>query len=266
MFLIVTCLVGVAEGQLHQTKIAFVSERDGNPEIYVMNADGSGLKRLTNCHARDCSPSWSLDGKKIAFQSDRDAINYYDIYVMNADGSEQTNLTNNSASNLTAHCAPSWSPDGKKIVFCSRIYTPVNRVQPIYTDVNYEICVMNADGSGLKKLTYSYAFDGSPSWSPDGKKIAFWSKRGGNPDVYIMNADGSERSNLTNNPAYEGPPSWSPDGKKIVFCSYRDKNREIYVMNADGSGQKRLTNNPAMDQRPSWSPFLPLDKEVKEKE
>jgi len=181
---------------LEQTKIAFVSDRDGDNDIYVMNADGGEQTNLTKNPARDSSPSWSPDGKKIAFHSERDGN--FEIYVMNADGSEQTNLTKNPAHDESL----SWSPDGKKIAFVS------------IRDGDYEIYVMNADGSEQTKLTKNPARDLSPSWSPDGKKIAFHSERDGNSEIYVMNADGSEKARLTNNPALDESPSWSPFLKK----------------------------------------------------
>jgi serine/threonine protein kinase len=212
-------------------RIAFESFRDGNWEIYVMNADGSNQTRLTNNPAADDRfPSWSPDGSRIAFASK------HEIYVMNADGSNQTRLTNNPAyySNL------SWSPDGSRIAF-----------QFWHDDNKYEIYVMNADGSGQTNLTNNPASDWHPSWSPDASRIAFYSSREGNGGIYVMNADGSEQTRLTTGGSN---PSWSPDGTRILFESYRDGNEEIYVMNADGSEQTRLTDNPANDFGPSWSP------------
>ena len=217
-------------------RIAFMSERDGNHEIYVMNADGSGVTRLTHNDAADGQPIWSPDGRRIAFDSYRAGT--LEIYVMNADGSGVTRLTDNDAYDY----GPSWSPDGRRIAFMS------------YRDGNWEIYVMNADGSGVTRLTDNDAWDGNPSWSPDGRRIAFHSRRDGNSEIYVMNADGSGVTQLTNNEAGNWGPSWSPDGRRIMFTSDRDGNHEIYVMNADGSGVTRLTDNEARDWYPSWSP------------
>ena len=145
-----------------------------------------------------------------------------------------------------------------KIAFASNrdgiVFKIINR------DENFDVYVMNADGSKKTRLTDNPADDEYPSWSPDGEKIAFGSKRDGNSEVYVMNADGSEQKILTKNPGYDGYPVWSPDGKKIAFMSARDGNEEIYVMNADGSEQRNLTNNPTDDVYLSWSPFLPSEK------
>ena len=185
----------------------------------------------------DSSPSWSPDGTKIAFNSDKDEQNS-DIYIMNVDGSNPTRLTDNPADDGD----PSWSPDGDRVVFHS------NR------DGNWEVYTMNADGSDQARLTNEPANDLGPSWSPDGTRILFGSNRDGNWEIYTMNVDGSNQTRLTENTTDVGAPSWSPDGTKIAFTSDRDGNPEVYVMNEDGSDQIRLTFNSDRDQRPSWSP------------
>jgi len=221
-------------------RIAFASDRDGNGEIYVMNADGSGLSRLTNNHNEDGDPTWLPDGSRIAFQSDRDGN--AEIYVMNADGSGQTNLTNS----LDGDGGAAWSPDGSRIAFES------------YRDGNVEVYVMNADGSDQTNLSNNAADDWLPAWSPDGSRIAFSSDRDGNWEIYVMNADGSDQTRLTNNQDVDWVPLWSPDGSRIAFNSGHDGKPEVCVMNADGSGQTNLTNNPGVDGDlallPAWSP------------
>jgi len=125
-----------------------------------------------------------------------------------------------------------------------------------YRDGNYEIYSMNADGSNQTRLTNNTAGDTSPSWSPDGSRIAFQSIRDGNYEIYAMNADGYQQTRLTNNAALEAFPSWSPDGTKITFNTSRDGNNEIYVMSADGYQQTRLTSNLADDFAAQGSSFV----------
>jgi Tol biopolymer transport system component len=226
-------------------RIAFASNR-GNWDIYVINTDGSALTRLTDHPGGDFYPSWSPDGRHIAFGAVRQGND--EIYVMNSDGSGQTNLTNNPASDQE----PAWSPDGKWIAFDS----DRDEVNPddCYPNCNYEIYVLNVNGRGVTRLTNHPASDLYPSWSPDGKRIAFESDRNGNWEIYVMNADGSEVTNLTQNQASDYAASWSPDGRRLAFQSSRSGNEDIYVMNADGSEVICLTNNPASDWYPSWSP------------
>jgi TolB protein len=216
-------------------QIAFVSDRDGNSEIYVMNADGSGLRNLTNNPASDNDLACSPDGTRIAFVSDRDGNP--EVYVMNADGSGVTRLTDNPGGDY----APAWSPDGTRIAFVSD------------REGNGGIYVMNADGSGVTRLTDNPGGDYAPAWSPDGMRIAFVSGRDGNVEIYVMNPDGSGQVNLSNNPGPDEAPAWSPDGRRIAF----QRSREIYVMNADGSGVTRLNTIGGLHgafSYPTWSP------------
>jgi endonuclease YncB( thermonuclease family) len=161
------------------------------------------------------------------------------VYVANADGTDQTRV---SGAFFAFDAQPAWSPSGKQIAFHS--FRNFN---------NPQIYVMNADGSGLERLTNNQFHDASPSWSPDGSRIAFDSSRNGNLDIYVMNANGSGQRRLTSDVASDEFPSWSPDGTKIAFQSNRSGNYEIYVMNADGSGAVNVTNDPADDITPDWS-------------
>ena len=216
-------------------RIAFVSDQDGDDEIYVMNADGSAVTKLTDNPNKDWWPSWSPDGRRIVFNSDRDGDQ--EVYVMNADGSGLAQLTSNSASDWFAK----WSPDGRQITFAST------------RDGDHEIYVMNADGSGLTRLTDNSETDWLPSWSPDGRRIAFTATRDENTDLYVMNIDGSGVTRLTHHSAGDYDPNWSPDGRRIAFQSDRDGDYELYVMNADGSGVTQLTHNSEYDGQLEWS-------------
>ena len=220
-------------------RIAFSSNRDGDWDIYVMNADGSGVTQLTDNADDDRNPDWSPDGRQIAFSSGPPDGNL-DIYVMNADGSGVTRLTDHPGLDQS----PDWSPDGGHIAF-----TSVRQ-----DDEDWNIYVMNADGSGVMRLTNHPELDRNPAWSPDGRRIAFSSDRDGDWDIYVMNADGSGLTRLTDNAELDRWPAWSPDGRRIAFTSDRDGDWDIYVMNADGSGVTRLADHPEWDAEPAWSP------------
>ncbi|MGD8699866.1 MAG: hypothetical protein PVJ43_11280, partial [Gemmatimonadales bacterium] len=216
--------------------IAFVSERDGNKEIYVVTQTGSERGNLTRDPAADEQPAFSPDGARIAFVSDRDGDK--DIYVMRYDGAELTNLTNSDVEEET----PAWSPDGKKIAFAGT------------RDGNQDIYVMNSDGSGATRLTTEPGADRWPTWSPDGRKLAFASQRDGNWEIYLIEEDGSNARNLTNDPADDESPSWSPDAPFIAFASDRDGNWEVYAIRTNGADLLRLTYERGIDIMPAWSP------------
>ena len=220
-------------------RIVFHSTRNGDFDVYIMNADGSRPTQLTNTPDNDIDPVWSPNGKQIAFNRFNDTFSTLEILVMNADGSGVTHIADNAF-------ATAWSPDGKRIAFAS------NR------NGGDEVFFMNADGSGVTQLTSNdFVRDFPTAWSPDGKQILFQSDRDGNTELYVMNVDGTGVTRLTNNPASdEGDHAgWSPDGTRILFSSTRDGGLlHIFAMNPDGSGVTQLTSGAFVDDDPVWSP------------
>lgn len=226
-------------------RVAFSSNRISNYEIYTMNADGSGVTRITSNSATDEHPSFDRSGTRILFTSNR-FNNRREIYSMNADGTGVARLTNIAGENYD----PVFDPQGTKIAFTSRRF-----------DSNENLFVMNADGTNTVQLTFftsTATFGRLPSFNNDGTRIAFESQRGGigssQWDIFAINPDGTDEVRLTTVASQDGDPSFSNDGTKIAFVAYRDGNPEIYVMNSDGTGQTRLTNNPANDLTPVFSP------------
>jgi TolB protein len=253
-FILISFTVIACQGQNNPQCIAFVSDQNGNKDIFLMNDDGSDILQLTNSLADDYSPSWSADGRQISFVSNR---NYFengkysysktDIFIMNKDGTNLKQLTNDPSYNTT----PIWSPDGDRIAFVS---TRDKFLPNIY--------VINIDGSNLQQLT-KRTFDVNPSWSSDGQSILFSSHRGiytgGSTnclDIYTMKADGTNVIRLTNTLGVQETPVWSPDGKKILFLSDADDldpKFDLYVMNADGTNLTRLTTEGLINSHATWS-------------
>jgi TolB protein len=220
-------------------KIVFVSERDGNPEIYTMKGDGSLVSRLTNHPARDFQPNWSPNRQFIAFTSERDGD--AEIYRIDPGSEGLLNLTNNPSEDRH----PTWSPDGQALAFDS------------VRSGNWEIYTMQADGANPRNLTNHPEADTHPDWSPDGGQIVFQSHRDGNWEIYLLNLASGRATRLTDHPADDLAPSWSPDGRWIAFWSQRFGSWGLYLAAPDGSQLRPLLQfvNPGSDPgRPSWSP------------
>jgi len=222
---------------LGRGKIAFMSDRAGNRDIWVMNADGSGVSQLTSDPGIDDQPSWSPDGRKTAFTSNRSGS--YDIWVMKADGSGATDLTNDQQPDWL----PAWSPDGTRIAF----------TKSWGVESQTDIYVMRADGTAQQPVASGSYDESDPTWSPDGRQLAYVSNQGGTPDIWVTNLDGSGQGNLTANSVEDYAPAWSPDGKRIVFSSMRSGGPQLWAMNADGTDPVQLTTSAAGGANPTWS-------------
>ncbi|MCC6532017.1 MAG: PD40 domain-containing protein [Burkholderiales bacterium] len=281
-------LLAVINASAASGEVLFVSNRDGNSQIYIMNADGADQRALTQGPAENTEPAWSPDGRRIAFTSYRDGDG--EIYVMGADGSTPRRLTFDRG----ADNSPVWTPDGR-IVFRSNR----SRWSNFY--------VMDADGGNLRQLSGSehdkgtpvlspdgrwIAYIGfgdlgrtdvfvmpiaggaatsvtaklttrqvlSPLWSPDSKRLIYLESSGVTLNIHSVAFDGSEPKKLTDNVYSNASPVWSPDGKRIAFVSSREADTraerargDIYVMNADGSESINLTRNAHEDNYPAWS-------------
>jgi len=186
-------------------KIVFMSNRGGSPpgsdgnDLYVMNADGSNLRRLTRAHGWNATPAWSPDGEHIAFASDREDKGNAGIWLIAPDGTGPRRLN-------ALGGRPSWSPDGKKIAFMS------NRIDR--DDGGFEIYVMDADGTNIQRLTHRPGPDSHPDWSPDGSEIVFAFYGEGNTGtgeevgIYVIGAYGTNLRQLTAGGRNEGHPNW----------------------------------------------------------
>ncbi len=222
-------------------RIAFYSTRDGNPEIYVAEQDGSSPTNLSEHAGQDAHPDWSPDGTRILFHSDR--AGDFDLWVMNADGSNQKRIPIDLPGDQGFAV---WSPDGTRIAFHSQYAGAA------------DIYVVNADGSGLTQLTETAANDWRPAWSPDGSEIAFMSDRTGSQDIFVMKADGSGLRQLTGDAASNGVPAWSPDGEWIAYASWPGPGvqPDIHIMRL-GGGTTRLLDDVSFEAWPDWRPDVP---------
>ena len=238
---------GTAQG--FESRIFFSSNRDGDWDIYSMDANGNNLLQITNHPAPDEHPAGSPDGRRIAFASERGVTP--DLYVMDSDGSNVVRLSHDNFPERR----PSWTPDGTRFAFSSFRFAVGN----------WEIYVMEPDGNNLINLTNHKWQDVRPSWSPDGSKMAFVSYRDGGFNtprhIFVMNADGTERRNLTADTQLTNSrnPSWSPDGRKIAFNSRRffadfGFRNDIFVIAADGKELEQLTDGVSSNRSPVYSP------------
>jgi Tol biopolymer transport system component len=220
--------------------LAFVAYRADYPVLYAIQQDGSGLTTLIDQLSGIGSPSWSPDGKRIAFHAFSPKDGLWDIFILEMDGSTLTHLPIPEE-----NFYPAWSPDGTQIAFISN-----------HEELQTDLYVMDSDGTHLTRLTHNDTWQRLLAWSPDGTRLLFSMDSPDGPGLYTVKADGTGQEKLVEDPSIRSA-SWSPDSgsaQRIAFSSDRDGDLEIYVMAADGSDIRQFTYNEAWDSAPAWSP------------
>ena len=286
LLLVPTTAPGMAQSSLNEARLAFVSNRSGNEDVYVLPVSGQGAaSNLTNHPARDYDPAWSPDGERIVFTSDRTGIPQ--LYTMNFNGEDLTPLL---PDDTAVAVEASWSPDGDLIAFVSD-----------RAGIGRDIYVMTPQGNGVTPITESRTLKGDPIWSPDGQQVVYWerqtngdihlfqldisdgtllrlsnrgpyngkahysadsrfiyfdSNRDGGWHLYRMEANGNNPTRLTET-TNSGRATLSPDGRRIAYVTDQGRSDELYVMDANTLVPRPLTSNTASDHSPAWQPVVP---------
>lgn len=230
-------------------QIVFYSQRERRIDLYLMNADGSGVRQLALSGGPGAYPAWSPDGQWIAYATSRQES--AGIYLIRPDGTDIHQLTTFRAALMA------WSPDSQKIAFMADC------------DNKCDLYMVDISGEHLRRLTRNGEFDAYPSWSPDGKRIVFMSSRDSYLELYALNTDCDENqprgcpvTRLTFNRDFDGYPTWSPFGQLILFSAERDHNFDLYTLDVSCLDvpencvdvTHRLTSQSTSDLSPVWSP------------
>jgi Tol biopolymer transport system component len=242
-------------------RIAFSGGGRHAEDVYVVDANGDGFRKVTSDPASDFDPSWSPDGARLAYRHQTGMDPTSEVWVIGTDGNDARDISNSADS---ADWGPSWSPDGKWIAWNSQQGQAFG----------FKLALVDPDDSDLHIVPVDGWVE-YPAWSPDGTKIAFMSQQpnaaGNDPnyDLYVVGVDGSALTQLTDEPGEDGFPTWAPDGSLIAFSSTRDDCRNstaadclrtgdigpyhtLYVMKPDGSDVRRISAELAMIC--DWSP------------
>jgi len=279
---IVEALTGVRG--VASTEISFVSKRDGNPEIYVMDADGGRQRAATANRSINNFPAWSPTGDSIIYTSYR-SENRPMLFLSTrgrgkpgrilaelGDMPQYRAVFRPDGRELAVVMSPSGSAEIYRVSLDGRVrrritdnraidvspsWSPDGRQLAFVSDRagSPQIYVMDADGSNVRRLTYDGDYNTSPAWSPDGRWIAYQSRVGGQFDIWLIDPDGSVNLPLVTHHRNDEAPSWSPDARKIAFSSTRRGSADIYLIDSSGDNLRRLTDSPGDDTSPAWGPY-----------
>lgn len=217
------------------TRIAFVSTVKGNKEIFTCDFDGQNIRQMTHHKSICLSPSWSFDGKWLAYVSY--ARGKPDIFIKNFKENRGA-IVNHKGMNIS----PDWMPGQLKLAAA------------LSFSGDQEIYLLTLNGEIIKRITKSWGIDVSPKFSPDGRKIVFTSKRGGTPQIYIKDIESEEVRRVTFKGRYNTSPAWSPDGRKIAYVGIEDNHIDIFILDINTGMPVQLTVNAGDNEDPSWSP------------
>lgn len=227
-------------------RIAFMSNRDGRQvDVYLIDTDGTDLLNLSDHPDNNTAPAWSPDSRRVMFSLERWGPDYSaHIHIVGTDGSDLHSISEGQL----GYMYPAWSPDGSQVAFVLR-----------YLDTwDGDLYVMNADGTSIRSLTTTLNnMEANPSWSPDGRYIAYDAGTDSGRQVFIVDAATGDIRQVTHT-SYNVQPAWSPDGTRLAFASARDGNDEIYVLDLDApddSHAHRMTYHPGRDMWPAWAPL-----------
>ena len=265
------------------TEIGFVSDNGRkNKEIWVMQADGSAKRRITNNGSINLFPAWSPDGKTLLYTSFKTGQSeLFLLYRGNQPGIRLINTKdekyrgvwvpqngtiaavvaragntdiyavsatganpNRLTDNRAIEASPTFSPDGRKMAFVSdRSGAP-------------QIWIKDLDSGEEHRLTFSGVYNSSPAWSPTGEWIAYAAQAGNNFDIYLINPEGTFTTPLVTHARSDEDPAWSPDGRKLAFSSNRRGRKEVYRVDVDGQNTVLLTDGFGNSTNPTWSTWL----------
>lgn len=223
------------------SKIAFVSDRTGKKEIYLMDYDGQNPIKVTSRFAHAMAPAWRPDGKELVFTAitkNAKNVRNHNLFLYDLPTGKIEMLSNKPGINSGA----AYSPNGQQIALTMSF------------PGNPEIFLMDPKSKVINRITNSFGLDVDPAWSPDGKWLAFVSDRSGRPMVYKMEASGANVQRLTYAGYYNATPSWSPAGNKLAFAGWDAGKFDIFIMNPDGTNLERLTKNMGNNEDPDFAP------------
>lgn len=220
---------------LFLSQVAFISNRSGHREVWVMDYDGSNQRQITNHQNLTLNPSFSPDGERLVYTGFTRDASY--LFIVARQGGGRVRI----GTGVNLNTSPVFSPDGRDIAFVGSVAG------------NPDIYVIRDDGSNLRRLTSGNSIESTPSWSPNGRQIAFTSGRSGSPQIYVMDAEGTNVRRISFEGNWNDDAVWSPTGEMLAYTSRVGGRFQIRLMNVS-TGESRLLAGEGSNEQPAWAP------------